>query len=126
MSISSVKGFTLIEALIAVLILTIGIFAVMLGFPRGLQSLEDSEVLTQHSFYLFSTLERVKAICEANAGNAEHIDFQAQIGKHPIDPWGNPDPGFDSIFFNRTDDRTVDIIIRNNDNNVQLFGSIAY
>lgn len=120
------KGFTLVEALIAMLVLTVGVMAVMLGFPRGLQSLEDSELLTQQSFYLYSTLERIRALCDANPFGAETENFQARIGDHPRDAWGNPDQDYILIIDNRSADRTVDVTVTNINTNVQMFGSLVY
>lgn len=120
------KGFTLIEALIAILILSIGIVAVMLGFPRGLQSLEDSEQLTQQNFYLYSTLERISAICRENESGAETLDFQTIIGDNPRDAWNNPDPNFVLRITNRSADRTADVEVINLQNNVSIFGSLTY
>ncbi len=119
-------GFTLIETLIAILVLSIGVVAVMLGFPRGIQSLEDSELLTQQSFYLYSTLERVTALCEANQATATAMDFQTIIGNNPRNAWNITDPNFNIFITNRAVDRTVDIEILNAGNNVSIFGSLQY
>ncbi len=121
-----IKGFTLIETLIAIIVLSVGVVAAIMGFPRGLQSLEDSEQLTQQGFYLYSTTERLMGLCEANRDTAHLMDFQAILGGNPRNAWNAVDDNFSLIITNRSADRTVDIEVLNNNNGVSVFGSLQY
>jgi len=81
--------------LVAILLLVIGVIAVILGFPRGLSRLERAERLTQQNFYLYSTLEQVRAIAEFNPTYASSAaSLQSIIGTKPGDAWGNPDQDY--------------------------------
>lgn len=73
-------GFSLIEVLVASLIMTIGLVAVMQALPMGIQGVADSQQRQFSTAYADRTIEAIRAFSQSN----------------------NPNQGFENVFPGRT------------------------
>lgn len=76
------KGYTLIEATVAILILVVGLFSVVQFFPLGLRIISDSQDLTVSSNLALSKIEEMKALSYDSIGTGT-IETKQRISSDP-------------------------------------------
>ena len=69
------RGLGLIEVLIALVVLSVGIFALMQVFPAASRSMQSSRMLTAADFYAQQKLEELSSL--------PWTDATLSVGRHP-------------------------------------------